>query len=130
MSKIKETPVNSSHLTDKELEEFKKRLLSEKETAKQKVEKLKSRLNDLNSNSDDVQSSQDHHQGDLGSSENQKNAILSSIENQTEKLDQITVALDRVETGNYGICIESGEPIQKERLKAIPYALRSVAAKD
>ncbi|WP_069131548.1 TraR/DksA family transcriptional regulator [Rhodohalobacter halophilus] len=130
MSNVKETPVNSSHLSNKELEMFKKRLLNEKEIAENKIKELKSRLNDLNSNSGDNQSSQDHHQGDLGSSENQKNAILSSIENQTEKLDQITIALDRVETGNYGVCIKSGEPIQKERLKAIPYALRSVAAKD
>jgi RNA polymerase-binding transcription factor DksA len=35
-----------------------------------------------------------------------------------------------METGNYGICIDTGEPIQKERLEAIPYAIRSIVAKD
>jgi len=129
MSELKETPVNSTPLSKEEMNHFRKKLHSEKEEAEKAIQDLKDRLKDLNNNANDVQSSQDHHQGDLGSDENEKTTILTSIEKQNEKLDQITVALDRIETGNYGICIESGEPIQKERLEAIPYALRSVKVK-
>lgn len=130
MSESKETPVNSTHLSDEELNHFKKKLLKEKEETESKIEELQGRLDELSSNSEDVQSSQDHHQGDLGTSENQKMTLLSSIENQQEKLEQITVALDRIETGNYGICVETGEPIQKERLEAVPYAVKSVKVKN
>lgn len=55
---------------------------------------------------------------------------LSNLETNQDKLDQITVALDRIGSGNYGICIETGQPIQKERLEAMPYAIRSVGAKE
>jgi len=123
------TPVNNTELSDKELDHFKQRLNQERESSEATIRELKESLNSLNSTADDVQSSQDHHQADLGTKENRKATILKKIEKQTEKLDQITIALDRIETGNYGICIDTGEPIQKERLEAIPYAIRSVAAK-
>ncbi len=123
------TPVNNTKLSDKELDHFKQRLNQERESSEATIRELKESLNSLNSTADDVQSSQDHHQADLGTKENRKATILKKIEKQTEKLDQITIALDRIETGNYGICIDTGEPIQKERLEAIPYAIRSVAAK-
>jgi RNA polymerase-binding transcription factor DksA len=124
------TPVNNTPLTEDELKHFKKKLEQEKSETESTIQDLKDSLDSLNSTSDDVQSSQDHHQADLGTKENRKATILKEIERQTEKRDQIIVALDRMETGNYGICIDTGEPIQKERLEAIPYAIRSVVAKD
>ncbi len=124
------TPVNNTPLTEKELKHFKEKLDQEKRETETMIQDLKDSLDSLNNTSDDVQSSQDHHQADLGTKENRKATILKKIEKQKEKLDQIIVALDRMETGNYGICIDTGEPIQKERLEAIPYAIRSVVAKD
>lgn len=124
------TPVNNTPLTEKELKHFKEKLDQEKRETETMIQDLKDSLDSLNNTSDDVQSSQDHHQADLGTKENRKATILKEIEKQKEKLDQIIVALDRMETGNYGICIDTGEPIQKERLEAIPYAIRSVVAKD
>ncbi len=124
------TPVNNTPLTEEELEHFRQKLNQEKKESEATIKNLKDNLDSLNNTADDVQSSQDHHQADLGSKENNKATILKKIEKQTEKLDQIVVALDRIETGNYGICIDTGEPIQKERLEAIPYAVRSIAAKD
>ena len=123
------TPVNNTPLTEEELKHFKEKLDQEKSDTETTIQDLKANLDSLNSTSDDVQSSQDHHQADLGTKENRKATILKEIEKQTEKLDQIIVSLDRMETGNYGICIDTGEPIQKERLEAIPYAIRSVVAK-
>lgn len=124
------TPVNNTPLTEKELKHFKEKLDQEKRETETMIQDLKDSLDSLNNTADDVQSSQDHHQADLGTKENRKATILKEIEKQKEKLDQIIVALDRMETGNYGICIDTGEPIQKERLEAIPYAIRSVVAKD
>lgn len=123
------SPVENSPLTDEELEYFKEKLLKEKKKTEQKIEEEKQNIEELNNNFDDAKSAQDHHHGDLATKEDSKLAHLKSIEQSQEKLDKITVALDRIGTGNYGICVETGQPIQKERLEAMPYAIRSVGAK-
>lgn len=38
------------------------------------------------------------------------------------ELSKIQKALERIENGSYGQCLECGEPISKARLKAIPFA--------
>lgn len=123
------SPANNSYLSDAELDEFKDTLTDLKKETESEMETLEERLEEFNRNSDDNQSGQDHHQGDLATMEANKKRVLSSMERQREKLDQIHVALDRIATGNYGICIETGQQIQKGRLKAMPYAVRSVGAK-
>ncbi len=129
MSESKKAPIQNTHLTDEELKHFRSKLLEEKETAEKEIREMKESYDDLTKNSDDTQSSQDHHQGDLGSDESEKTVVLSAIERNKEKLEKIKVALDRMNDGNYGICIATNKPIQKERLEAIPYALYSVEAK-
>lgn len=126
----KESPADNSPLSDEELEHFKEKLLTEQKETKQKIKVTQEKLDELNKNADDAKSSQDHHHGDLATDEDTKLTHLAILEKAQEKLDQITVALDRIGTGNYGICIETGQPIQKERLEAIPYAIRSVGAKE
>ncbi len=42
-------------------------------------------------------------------------------EGEEDILREIDAALERVETGTYGICEESGKRITKARLRAIPY---------
>jgi len=125
----KSSPVDNTPLTEEELEHFGKKLNIEKEQAELKLEQLKSDLDELSEGAADNQSSQDHHQADIASMESRKTTLLSQIEQEQEKLDQITIALDRIADGNYGICIETGRPIQKERLEFMPYAIRSVVAK-
>ena len=129
MSLSKKAPVQNTHLTEEELNHFRSKLLEEKEVAEKEIRELKERYDDLTKNSDDTQSSQDHHQGDIGSEESEKSVLLAGIERNNDKLDKVNVALDRMNDGNYGVCIVTNKPIQKERLEAIPYALRSVEAK-
>lgn len=47
-----------------------------------------------------------------------------SLEN---RLAEVNHALERVETGGYGICKECGEPIPEERLRANPAAEYDIA---
>ena len=44
-------------------------------------------------------------------------------------IEEIDAALERIEKGTYGVCEYSGQPIPKERLKAIPYARERVEFK-
>ena len=60
--------------------------------------------------------------GDL---ENQDS--LSAIEdNARREILAIKSALNRIELGTYGICIECGVEIPKKRLEAVPTALRCI----
>ena len=38
------------------------------------------------------------------------------------EIAEIDAALERIRSGNYGVCEKTGEPIPLERLKANPYA--------
>lgn len=125
----KSSPVDNTPLSEEELEYFKKKLHIEKEKAELKIQQLKSDLDELSEVAADNQSAQDHHQADIASMESRKTTLFSQIEQEYKKLDQITIALDRIADGNYGICIETGRAIQKERLEFMPYAIRSVVAK-
>lgn len=49
----------------------------------------------------------------------QNTAILKELESE---LKEVNEALERIEKGTYGICIETGNPISKERLEAYPAA--------
>tara|TARA_R110000868_G_scaffold306734_1_gene568059 strand:+ start:91878 stop:92321 length:444 start_codon:yes stop_codon:yes gene_type:complete len=126
---IKETPINSTYLSKEELDHFKEKLIEEKIKSESEIKTLQASIDEIENKMDDTSSGSAHHQGDLGSSEDLRATNYTLIEKQKEKLEQITAALDRIETGNYGICIVTGNPIQKGRLEAIPYALHSVDAK-
>lgn len=47
-----------------------------------------------------------------------------------EELHEIDMALERLDNGSYGICIDCGKPISRERLEAIPWALRCIACQE
>lgn len=53
---------------------------------------------------------------------------LSSLERWT--LNQIDAALERMDAGEYGICIECGGLISARRLQAIPWASRCVRCEE
>jgi RNA polymerase-binding transcription factor DksA len=38
------------------------------------------------------------------------------------EIQLVKQALDRIDNGRYGLCVVCGQPISKERLKAIPYS--------
>jgi DnaK suppressor protein len=53
----------------------------------------------------------------------------SIIERAEKQLAQIESALARLDDGQYGICLDCGEEIPIERLKAIPFAIYCVGCK-
>lgn len=53
--------------------------------------------------------------------------VLDALDDQTRKeLERVEAALQRMGAGDYGECVDCGEPIQLVRLKAIPWAWRCV----
>jgi RNA polymerase-binding protein DksA len=123
-----ETPVDNTALTEKELDHFKNKLVEEQKEAEDKINELEQSLEEIEANKGDRASSSAHHQGNLGSLEEQRETKYTLIEKQKEKLEKIKVALDRIATGNYGTCVVTGDQIQRERLEIMPYAVHSIDA--
>lgn len=48
---------------------------------------------------------------------------------QQKFINNLENALIRIKNGTYGICIDSGKLISKERLKAVPHTMHSIEAK-
>ena len=47
---------------------------------------------------------------------------VRTLEHQSKSLMQINGALERIEDGEFGICVECEEPISPKRLAAVPWA--------
>lgn len=71
-------------------------------------------------------SSYGNHQADAGTDEFDRDFALSLVSSEQDALHEIEEAIGRIKDGSYGICEVTGEPINKERLEAVPFARFSV----
>lgn len=55
-----------------------------------------------------------------------ENHFLISVERMRNQLLEIEMALSRIENGTYGVCEETEEPIEVDRLFAIPWTRLSI----
>ena len=46
------------------------------------------------------------------------------------EVNLISEALERLEKGEYGVCVDCSELISQKRLEAFPYAIRCIACKE
>ena len=61
------------------------------------------------------------HMADMGSETYEQDNTILLMNSEGETLAEIDLALERVEDGTYGLCVECTGKIPKTRLKAIPY---------
>lgn len=55
---------------------------------------------------------------------------LSQLAARLQKFtNQLELALGRIKNGTYGICVDSGKLIPKERLRAVPHTQQTIEAK-
>jgi DnaK suppressor protein len=81
-----------------------------------------SRQGELHVSSDDLAD-----EADLASSEIQQHLIFQMRDRERQMLHQIDSALSRIDAGTYGVCQETEEPIELERLKLMPWTQVSAA---
>ncbi|MDP6442859.1 MAG: TraR/DksA C4-type zinc finger protein [Pirellulaceae bacterium] len=61
------------------------------------------------------------HMADVGSDNFEQEFTLGLMENDEETLQAIEAALERIEDGVYGSCVECERTVPKTRLNAIPF---------
>ncbi|ADE53933.1 TraR/DksA family transcriptional regulator [Coraliomargarita akajimensis] len=63
-----------------------------------------------------------NHQADAGTDTFDRDFALSLVSSEQDALNEIEEAIMRMKDGSYGVCEVTGEPINKERLVAVPFA--------
>jgi len=66
------------------------------------------------------------HMADIGSENFEQEFTLSLMQSEEETLEMIESALERVESGEYGLCADCETKIPKMRLNALPYTSNCV----
>ena len=66
------------------------------------------------------------HMADEGTDNFDRDFALSLVSNEQEALAEIEEAIGRIFDGTYGVCEITGEPIDKERLLAVPFTKHSL----
>jgi DnaK suppressor protein len=58
---------------------------------------------------------------DVVTSSQAKSAAATETTIAADTLSAVRAALQRIETGEYGICVDCGRPIEEKRLEAVPW---------
>lgn len=66
---------------------------------------------------------------EFGNESREKEQVEILMARQAKFMDKLEKALIRIENGSYGVCRVTGELIPKERLRIVPHATTTVAAK-
>jgi RNA polymerase-binding transcription factor DksA len=92
--------------------EFKRRLDDRRDEISDRLTRIEDELETTRSNDDDDRAI-----------EREGEEVLEAVGGAgLTELRAIEAALNRIESGSFGLCAKCGEPISKERLDAVPHA--------
>lgn len=111
-----------SPFTAKELEEFKSALQEKRERILKEITEQKAEISHEAEETGDV--------ADLATDLLDRELNMTLSETERQQLVEIDEALARITEKTYGICVDTGEVINKVRLKAMPEAKRTLQAQE
>ncbi|MBK7632917.1 MAG: TraR/DksA family transcriptional regulator [Saprospiraceae bacterium] len=121
------TPSNvTTRYSDEDLKEFKKLLEDKFEKAKSQYLSLKEQLKDITENNNDDFAKDIT---DFSSIQTEVEMLNNMANHQRKYIQDLENALIRINNKSYGICVTTGELIDKKRLMAVPTTTKSVTAK-
>jgi len=114
--------------SDSELQEFKDLIKSKIDGARHELAKLQDYLSNANANgTEDTIGS--YKTLDDGSATHSKENVSQLASRQRKFIENLEVALIRIENKTYGVCKVTGKLIPMERLRAVPHTTMSIEAK-
>ena len=124
-----EVEMAKTRYSDSELIEFKELIMRKLGEAKEDLDLLKGSLshNDDHGTND---TGRTFNMMEDGSDTLSREEIAQLASRQEKFVSNLQNALVRIENKTYGICRATGKLIQKERLKLVPHATLSIAAKN
>ncbi len=109
-------------MNERQREYFRRKLLKWKEEILREMRETLDHLQHENEPLTDI--------ADRASTETDRALELRTRDRQRKLIAKIDAALRRIETGEYGYCEETGEPISLKRLEARPIATLSIEAQE
>jgi DnaK suppressor protein len=117
-----------SPLTAKEITELRVRLVEERKDLQAQYDELEESSFSANQSDLTGEMGFDEEYADAGTATFERERDLSLVNNLRDLIERIDKALVKIDEGTYGLCDRCGKPIEKARLKALPYA--SLCLKD
>lgn len=107
----------------RKLRTYRDRLLERRERLFRQVTEA-----ELTSRERDSEATQDP--ADMAANAYTKELLISMSANDRRLLELIDEALGRIESGEYGECVNCGQPVQERRLEAVPWARYCLKCQD
>jgi DnaK suppressor protein len=108
-------------VSKKELDDLRERLLAEQAELQEQLTTIEEQSFAASQSELSGEVSFDEENADAGTFTFERERDLSIENNVRDLLRKIERALARMDEGTYGICSRCGKPIEKARLKALPY---------
>jgi DnaK suppressor protein len=115
-------PTKRSPFTKSELSELRKRLEAEREELQRQATEIEESSLGTSQSELTGEVSFDEEYADAGTATFERERDLSLTNNIRDLTDKVDRALERITEGTYGLCERCGKPIEKARIKALPYA--------
>ena len=113
--------------SEEELKEFEETINTKLEVARKELAYIKDTLSRKNDSGTDNTGAATKLMEDVDTSEREQ---MSQSAGRLQKfITQLENALIRIKNGTYGICIDTGKLIPKERLRAVPHTQQTIEAK-
>lgn len=113
---------NEEYMNPKQLEYFRRKLMAWKDELLEEAQDTMQHLKEENLNEPDI--------NDRATLETDTAFELRTRDRYRKLIDKIDYALSRMETGEYGFCEETGDPIGVKRLEARPVATLCIEAQE
>ena len=115
--------------SSKELKNFRSAILEKKDLALKDLSKIKKRTDNLidQSNSNSIYSS---HMADAGSDHQEMENAYYMMQREDTFIKCLDKALNMIDEGTFGICIDCHKLISKERLDEVPHSTKCVRCKE
>jgi len=123
MSKAEKTAYSQE-----ELKEFEEIILGKLASAKEELHILKESLSKKNDSGTDFTASTSKLLED-GADTLERESQNQLAARQQKFIINLENALIRIKNGTYGVCVDTGKLISKERLRAVPHTMHSIEAK-
>ncbi len=109
------------YMNPKQLAYFRQKLLDWRRQILEDTIQVREHMNDSENQADEL---------DRASRESDRYTELRTVEREQRLLNKIDAALRRIDSGEFGYCEVTGEPIGVRRLDARPVATMSIEAKE
>jgi RNA polymerase-binding protein DksA len=108
-------------LTKKELDDLRARLVEEREELQEQLTTIEDTSFSATQSDLSGDVGLDDESADAGTATFEREKDLSIEQNVRDLLQKVDRALQRIDAGTYGVCDRCGKPIEKARVKALPY---------